>query len=564
MTLKQRLLLVSAIFIIIATTVGIIGLVNIKNISANADELSKEWLPAVQEINALANDVALFRVAELQYAFSDDSLNREKYMMEMTTIRKRIGLELDKYNKDNSKAKQELLSVELNAYWSRYLENHMRVMQLGEQGKPQDALSIIRSDQQQIYENMVKILNQMTEANNDMVSRITTRNYSLQSSTNRQIFLVIFLSFIICLLTSFWLFKSILTPVKQLTAVANVLAQGDFSINPQMRRNDEIGVFAVTFAKMVDYIKRIIGQINATNAQLASYSEKLAKEAVLQRNVVLLIDDNVAKVTSMAEKQTESMSEGSKRLNEEVERSKDLAQWSKKISNNSHEVTAQAEGGIDNLNEVLSATANLNQSVINTIDTMNKLKQESAKISEITIIITEIAQKIKLVSLNASIQAASAGQHGTSFKVVAEEIGSLAIQSTNAVNEISNMILSIQNEINRSVNTFAHSQSQVGQVNDLIKMLNQSFNTIVQQIKETDQTLKSISESAQNSSVSTFELGNKINIVFESSIEMVASCQQIAASTEEQILSINELVSMSEKLSEVVQESIDLISNVKT
>jgi len=564
MTIKKKLILVSLIFIFITFAVGLIGLVNIKNISVNADELSKQWLPAVQQTDVLANDVTLFRVAELQYAFSEDALNREKYMMEMTAIRQRISKELDEYDKDHTRSEHQNLASDLIRNWTMYLENHMKVMKLGEEGKPSEALLIIRNDQQSIYENMIGILNQMTEANNEMVSQITSRNYSIQNKTYRQIFVVIFLSLIFCLVVSSWLLKSLLTPIKGLTEAAEVLAKGDLTSSPKIERNDELGILANTFAKMVEYIQKLIAQIKTMNMKLSSYSDQLAKDAVMQKSVVIHIDKNVTKVTSMAEKQTENMAEGNKSLQEEIGRIKALAQWSETLSNNSQEVIFQTEQGTANLQKVLSQTTYLIQSMTQTINTMNVLKEESAKINEITKIITEIARRVKLVSLNASIQAASAGHQGISFKVVAEEIGSLAVQSSDAVSEISKMIISIQEEINRSVTTFEQSQNQVDIVNSLINELNRSFNTIALQIRDTNQTISLISESAQRSSVSTFELGNKINDVFHSSSEMVASCQQIAASTEEQVKSINELVTISEKLNDVVKESINLISTVRT
>jgi methyl-accepting chemotaxis protein len=79
---------------------------------------------------------------------------------------------------------------------------------------------------------------------------------------------------------------------------------------------------------------------------------------------------------------------------------------------------------------------------------INTIAEQSGKISDTVSIIIDIADKINLLSLNASIEAARAGDHGKGFAVVADEIGKLAFLTTESIKEIEK-VLSINNSITK-------------------------------------------------------------------------------------------------------------------
>ncbi|MCJ8277502.1 MAG: methyl-accepting chemotaxis protein [Bdellovibrionales bacterium] len=113
-----------------------------------------------------------------------------------------------------------------------------------------------------------------------------------------------------------------------------------------------------------------------------------------------------------------------------------------------------AEKGIQNLKDLVAAIGNISQANQNVVSTVNKSNDD---LTNISLMISEIAEKTsqindivfqaKLLSFNASVEAARAGEHGRGFAVVAEEIGSLAVRSGSAADEINQMVTTYQGQI---------------------------------------------------------------------------------------------------------------------
>jgi methyl-accepting chemotaxis protein len=90
--------------------------------------------------------------------------------------------------------------------------------------------------------------------------------------------------------------------------------------------------------------------------------------------------------------------------------------------------------------DVLASAQEGTGSVIATVEGMRAIAESSEQISEIIGVITEIAEQTNLLALNAAIEAARAGAHGKGFAVVADEVGKLAQRSSEAANEITQLI----------------------------------------------------------------------------------------------------------------------------
>ena len=110
----------------------------------------------------------------------------------------------------------------------------------------------------------------------------------------------------------------------------------------------------------------------------------------------------------------------------------------------SESVREQARHGLRNMAATLRAMQEIEKSNEESFDAINRLSRHSARVGEFLNVIREVVEQTKLLSLNASIIAAQAGERGRAFAVVAEEVRSLASRTSASTREIEDLVRNIQ------------------------------------------------------------------------------------------------------------------------
>ncbi len=190
-----------------------------------------------------------------------------------------------------------------------------------------------------------------------------------------------------------------------------------------------------------------------------------------------------------------------------------------------------------------------------TVAMMGRINKSSGEITEIIRIINEISDRINLLSLNASIEAARAGDAGRGFAVVAEEVSKLADQTNRSINEISGLI-GVNGELiesgTRMVDETAHMiNSVIEGVDDITARIREISGfmpeelSIIAKVEESSDLLKNKSESIQTA---TSEQRKAIDEVARSITSINDNAQENAAGAEEMQASAQEAAALAEKL----------------
>ena len=188
------------------------------------------------------------------------------------------------------------------------------------------------------------------------------------------------------------------------------------------------------------------------------------------------------------------------------------------------EVSEKGKGDMERVGQALE---NISTSVQNLEEAVNKVGTASGEIVQIVQLIGNIAEETNLLSLNASIEAARAGEAGKGFAVVATEIGKLAQNSTESVENITKLINEINLLVEDAVRQAANSSGEIIDSTELIHTAVDTFDLIFQNVQDTGKLIEGVVE--------------KIN-----QVDQVAT--NVAAISEEQAASSDEILATSEAM----------------
>ena len=319
----------------------------------------------------------------------------------------------------------------------------------------------------------------------------------------------------------------VIRPVKEMTRVITSMASGDFTVSMKVKGNDEIAVMGRSVEHFIASMKEMI-------RQMGHVSDRLEKQAGSSKNVS-------GEMNSAANIQSQSMTELnatvdqlSVSVNEIAQNATQLAgvvadtkEDSDKVEDKMRTTVEVSEKGKADMESVGNALHNIEISIHNLEEAVNKVGTASGEIVDIIKLIGDIAEETNLLSLNASIEAARAGEAGRGFAVVASQIGVLAKNSADSVAHITSLINEINGLVDDAVKQAGSSASDIESSADLIHTAVDTFDQIFQNIQETSHLIKGVVE--------------KIN-----QVDQVAT--NVAAISEEQAASSDEILATSESM----------------
>ena len=249
--------------------------------------------------------------------------------------------------------------------------------------------------------------------------------------------------------------RRIISPIKNIVKEAKEISLGNLASSFYIQsRNDEIGELLNSFNDMKSKFSQMIKEILMSSEEIANAANELYQGS-----------EDLAKRT---EYQASSLEETASSMEEMASTIKSSAQNS--VDGNNVMISSRnavAEGG-----SVIADTAKM----------IEEVYESSAKIRDITKVIENIAFQTNILALNASVEAARAGDQGRGFAVVASEVRNLAQNSQASAKDITVLIEDIYEKINKSAEMARHSQ--------------EIFTDIEMKIEETSKIMSDISQTA--------------------------------------------------------------------
>ena len=264
--------------------------------------------------------------------------------------------------------------------------------------------------------------------------------------------------------------------IKEMLRIVNTAANGDFTVNAQVTA-DTLGVLADSFNLMISDLSNLIRDVKKGVEHVSKFTKKTLETTTTMANGAT----NQAKEIEHINKLAKDMVKVAGDTSNSAVRASQSAQLAKQV----------AEKGGSVLKKSIDSMHHIREAVLETSKRVKLLGETSGRIGEITEFISYIANRTNLLSLNASIEAAKAGEEGRGFTIVADEVRKLATRSKHAVQEINKLIEDIKSGTSDAVRAMEQGNKEVAEGT---KMVDEAGNALREILKAVDISTTSVEE----------------------------------------------------------------------
>ena len=220
------------------------------------------------------------------------------------------------------------------------------------------------------------------------------------------------------------------------------------------------------------------------------------------------------------------------------------ANQAEKIADDTYNTVLNSSNDMDS---TVDSILNLQTTVSDTANKMQRLAESSQKISQAVSLIEEITLKTNVLAINAGAEADRAGEYGQGFSVVAEQVGALAEQSKTAIKEIAGVVSRIQAETQDVKQAMESGTAQVLNTTRLVENTKQSLAEVL----EKSQTINQLMESISQSTVSQADTSQNVTSLMQRIVKLSATTSK---SSTEVAQSMGETALVAEKLESAVSQ----------
>lgn len=359
------------------------------------------------------------------------------------------------------------------------------------------------------------------------------------------------LALVIAILVTYFMAHKVTKPISSLKNAVNTVSKGDLRVVVDASSKDEIGDLGRDFNKMVENMRSILQLVHNSVFEVKESAESLSavsEETNAASEEMAIAINEIASGSAQSAEEADKANQLSIQLNNEL----------KKMTSQTEQMTILAEDA-DKVNySGRIQIGELQSSFQNSLTYVNSMEEVvvelNSKISSIEVVmktITEISSQTNLLALNASIEAARAGEHGKGFAVVAEEVRKLAEQSGQATDEVRRIIGEIQIGAKQAVNAMDLTKGNFGKQSEVVIGTDHTFSNISNIVEEMKKSILSIHEKIEVIIEHEAELAQGIQSMAAMSEQSAASCEEVSASTDEQLITIQSVTNSAEKLSEL-------------
>ena len=593
--MKIRAKLLLGFFMVLAITafIAIFGITNLNTMNTNYRLMQENPTARYNTLNYLATEIMALRRLVTAMAFRQgDIATLNTLRSEAMEARNRLDQLVNEYvtslqadeQIDNARRVVMLREAnDLSEYLHRYSDEVLqRMFVAASEGAPGDPQSRARIDVyldlgSELYGYISTAFNMLREA-----AQITTMNRytEIQATTATTITIMTILTIagvIFGLLIAMFISSMVTRPIGLLTSALHNVANGDLTRRLPEDNTDEVGLASRSynqsmgeFSKMISSIMGKTGELSDIGNNLASHMSETAaamneitaniqsirsrvlnqSASVTETNATMeQVTSNINKLSTQVDRQTGAVSQASSGVEEMIA--------------NIQSVTATLMKNVQNVKELQDASETGKHSLQEVAADVQDIARESEGLMEINSVMQNIASQTNLLSMNAAIEAAHAGESGRGFAVVADEIRKLAESSGEQSKTIGTVLKKIKESMDKITRSTDNVLNKFEAIDQSVKTVAEQEEVIRRAMEEQNAGSKQVlSATAQVGEVTKAVSGSSVEML-EGSKEVIHESKNLEKATQEITNGINEMAAGAEQVNNAVNTVNDLTGRTK-
>lgn len=335
-----------------------------------------------------------------------------------------------------------------------------------------------------------------------------------------------------------------------------VLQLADGNLNAMIEekmlyRGDEIGDMGRALDGLLKRLRSIVGDLHQSAEELSQTGNKLESMAAQTSNATDEISRAVEEISRGAVSQAEEIESASGQISTMGEVIEDIVNNVKNLTEAAESMSSAGNASTETMRNLSASNDRTSQAISNIGEQIRLTDESIKKISVATELITSIASQTNLLSLNASIESARAGEAGRGFAVVAAEIQKLAVQSNGAAAEIQQIIGNLIAESQKTMSEMKETEVLMKEQQEKLDDTKEKFQEVSAGIDvsrgETEQ-IRVCTDSCDTARASVMDVVSNLSAISE---ENAASAEETTASMQELNATINMLAGEATRLKEI-------------
>ncbi|MEI2326996.1 methyl-accepting chemotaxis protein [Priestia megaterium] len=354
----------------------------------------------------------------------------------------------------------------------------------------------------------------------------------------------------------YFIIRRYIIAVENLSKTMKGISNGDLSVDVvPLNGKNEISTLISSFNEMMTHMRMLRQKISETKSTVSHSSEQLLASMEETKTAVTEVTMSIQEIAAGSDKQLLSVVETEQAMVDMAKLLQKMTDHSSKVQQSMNRASEHASTGNVAVKEVTNQMNKIYETVKISTSEVKGLEDRSAEIGRIINTITRIAEQTNLLALNAAIEAARAGEHGKGFAVVAGEVRKLAEESKTSAIQISHLLKEIEVQAKQAYRNMEVNTEEVTLGIATVEDVTQQFSTIMEDVFAGQEQMNKMTRATGEIDGYSFKVMESVMGLSEVAKQAAAYAEEVAAASQEELASIEELVVLAANLKATVSES---------